>query len=268
MSADTRPTICKSRDEVRRLVRNVQDEGKRVGVVMTMGALHQGHLSLVDACVNRCDVCVVTIFVNPTQFGPGEDYAKYPRELEADINALGHRRVDILFTPAASEMYRAEHSTVVQPPAVANLLEGAHRPGHFAGVATIVLKLLHTVPADLAFFGQKDYQQCAVIKSMVQDLDLPVEIILCPTVRDDDGLALSSRNQYLSAQQRQRAPAISAALRQAAAEVAEGETNAETIRMGIEQALRKAASTKSNTSPSPTPIRCCRSKRSNNLSSR
>ena len=114
----------------------------QLGVVMTMGALHQGHLSLVDACVNRCDVCVVTIFVNPTQFGPGEDYAKYPRELEADINALGHRRVDILFTPAAHEMYRAEHSTVVQPPAVANLLEGRHRPGHFAGVATIVLKLL------------------------------------------------------------------------------------------------------------------------------
>jgi pantoate--beta-alanine ligase len=237
MSVDTRPLICKSRDKVRRLVRNAQADGKRVGVVLTMGALHEGHLSLVDACVARCDVCVVTVFVNPTQFGPGEDYARYPRDLDRDVGLLGPRDVDVLFAPTANEMYRADHSTVVQPPTVANRLEGVHRPGHFAGVATIVLKLLHSVPADCAFFGQKDYQQCAVIKHMLRDLDLPVEIVVCPTVRDADGLALSSRNQYLSAEQRQRALAISAALRGAQTLVAGGEKHAPTIRAAMEKTL-------------------------------
>ncbi len=240
MSVDTRPTICKSRDEVRRLVRDAQAAGKRVGVVMTMGALHQGHLSLVDVCVEQCDLCVVTIFVNPTQFGPGEDFAQYPRDLAADLNLLADRHVEIVFAPRADEMYRANHSTFVQPPAVAKQLEGAHRPEHFEGVATIVLKLLHAVPADVAFFGQKDYQQCVVIKHMALDLDLPVEITVCPTIRDHDGLALSSRNQYLSEQERQQALSISAALRRAEQMVADGETSAEKIRAAITRDLSAA----------------------------
>jgi pantoate--beta-alanine ligase len=240
MSVETRPEVCASRDETRRFVRNAQSAGKRVGVVMTMGALHEGHLSLIDACAADCDISVVTIFVNPTQFGRDDDFREYPRNLDDDMRRLTGHGVHLVFAPDPGEMYRAEHSTIVQPPDIADRIEGPHRPGHFSGVATIVLKLMHIVPADVAFFGQKDYQQCLVIRNMVEDLDMSIEIVVCPTVRDEDGLARSSRNQYLSQEQRHKALAISAALRNAQALVANGETDVAVLVGMMEQMLQQA----------------------------
>jgi len=173
-----------------------------------MGALHEGHLSLVDAARRECDVVVTTIFVNPTQFGEGEDLDNYPRTLEADLTALAARGVELVFAPAAGGMYSADHDTTVTVGSLASEFEGRCRPEHFPGVATIVLKLFQIVPADFAFFGQKDYQQSLVVRRMVADLNVPIEIRVCPTIREDDGLAKSSRNVYLSAEERQRATCI------------------------------------------------------------
>ena len=202
------PILVTGREQVRRLVATARRDGRSIGVVMTMGALHAGHLSLVRRCVDECDFNVVTIFVNPTQFGPEEDLEKYPRQLPLDMAALTEHAVDVVFAPDASEMYRPDHSTYIAPPRVAERLEGACRPGHFRGVTTVVLKLLNIVPADVAYFGQKDYQQYLVVRGMVAELDVATEIRICPTLRDTDGLALSSRNQYLSPSQRDIALAI------------------------------------------------------------
>jgi pantoate--beta-alanine ligase len=180
-------------------------QGNRLGLVPTMGALHEGHLSLVRAAKKECDLAVATIFVNPTQFGPNEDLDKYPRSLESDLTKLRSEHCDYVFVPAAETVYRTGHSTFIEPPAVANRWEGTIRPGHFRGVSTIVLKLFQLIPAQVAYFGRKDYQQVAVIRAMVEDLNVPIRIETCPTIRESDGLAMSSRNRYLSSQDRIRA---------------------------------------------------------------
>lgn len=188
-----------------------------------MGALHEGHLSLARASRAECGFTVASIFVNPTQFAPHEDFDKYPRTLEADLQALASCHTDLVFAPQRDDVYPAGCSTAVEPPRVAQRWEGECRPGHFRGVATVVLKLFNLVQADVAFFGQKDYQQASVIRQMVRDLNVPLEIRVCPTVREPDGLAMSSRNRYLSVDQRSQAVAISRSLRLAAQLAADGQ---------------------------------------------
>ncbi len=191
-------------------------DGRRVGFVPTMGALHAGHLALVARAAAECDLVAASIFVNPTQFGPGEDFERYPRPVVADLEALAGAGVRWVFAPPVAAIYPPGHATriVVDGPAVG--FEGAVRPGHFSGVATVVCRLLLAVPADAAYFGAKDWQQTLVVKRMVCDLGLPVEVVVCPTVREPDGLALSSRNAYLSAADRRRAVALQESLALAA----------------------------------------------------
>lgn len=208
-----------------------------------MGALHEGHLSLIDASRSENNVTVATIFVNPTQFAAGEDLDKYPRPLETDLELLHRRGVDLVFTPTNAEMYSAHHTTFVDVGQVALPLEGLHRPSHFRGVATIVLKLFHLIPATRAYFGQKDYQQSAVIRQMVADLNVPIEIRVCPTVREPDGLAMSSRNAYLSPDDRKRATALSQALGEAQRLAAAGERNAATLQLAMREILARAGIT-------------------------
>ncbi len=185
--------------------RAVRRAGKRLGFVPTMGALHEGHLSLVRAARSACDVVAGSIFVNPTQFGPGEDLAKYPRSFERDRELFQREGVELLFAPSVEEMYPAGAVTWVTVEELSAKLDGRSRPGHFRGVSTVVAKLFHIVEPDAAFFGQKDAAQVAVIRKMVRDLNLPVEIVVCPIVREPDGLAMSSRNAYLDSQQRKQA---------------------------------------------------------------
>ncbi len=224
------PPVVHTVDAIRTLVMQARAAGRRVGVVPTMGALHAGHVSLVEASNRECDVTVVTIFVNPTQFGPKEDFAKYPRTLEADLERLAGHRVDAVFAPLNEEMYPAGFSTYVEPPQAAALWDGVCRPGHFRGVVTVVLKLFQAVPADAAFFGHKDYQQSVVIRRMVQDLNVPIEIRVMPTVREPDGLAMSSRNVYLSPEERQRALALSRSLHLIEQLAEQGERDAVSLR--------------------------------------
>jgi len=207
--------------------------GIRLGVVPTMGALHAGHVSLVERCCRECDATVVTIFVNPTQFGPHEDYQKYPRTLEADLAALAHLRVDAVFCPAVDAMYPPDHATRVEVAGPALRWEGAHRPGHFSGVATIVLKLFEIVRPHVAYFGRKDYQQTLVVRRMVDDLNVPVEIVVCPTVREADGLAMSSRNAYLSASARHKALRLSQAIKLAQERFRQGERDAKQVQTAM-----------------------------------
>jgi pantoate--beta-alanine ligase len=198
--------------------------GLRVGFVPTMGNLHAGHLALIDIARQHADRVVASVFVNPTQFAPGEDYARYPRSLEADAAALSARGCDLLFAPAVEEMYpEGTHGLVeVRVPGLEDLLCGAFRPGHFRGVATVVAKLFGQVRPDVAVFGAKDWQQLLVVRAMVIGLDFGIEIIAGPTLREPDGLAMSSRNQYLSAEDRQKAPVIHRTLRAMAAAVRQG----------------------------------------------
>lgn len=217
-------------EECRRMVAARRGAGQRVGFVPTMGALHEGHLSLVDAALAECDGAVASIFVNPTQFGAGEDFGKYPRPLERDLELLEARGCRLVFVPEAGEMYPPGFDTTIDVGAVAEPWEGAARPGHFRGVATVVHKLFQFVPADRAYFGQKDYQQTLVVRRMVADLNMPIEIRVCPIVREADGLALSSRNAYLSGDERRRALALSQALAAAESAYASGETSAAVLR--------------------------------------
>jgi len=203
--------------------------GTRVGLVPTMGALHEGHMSLVKLAQLRCDVTVVSIFVNPLQFGPNEDLTKYPRPIEKDLEQLQASGVDALFLPPVEAVYRQDASTFVVEECVSTPLCGAFRPGHFRGVATVVLKLFNLVQPDIAFFGQKDAQQCAVIERMVRDLDVPVEIVRGPIVREADGLALSSRNVYLTPQERAVAPKIFESLTAARTAYERGERDARAL---------------------------------------
>ena len=193
-----------------------------LGFVPTMGALHEGHLSLVRAAHYRCETVVMSIFVNPLQFGPLEDFDRYPRPEEEDLEAAEDEKVDVLFLPSVTEMYPTGGSTVVHVSGIADGFEGVIRPGHFDGVATVVTKLFGIVQPDVAFFGQKDAQQLAVVRRLVADLSLPVEIVGCETVRESDGLAMSSRNRYLSPVDRDRARAMSEALRSGAAALRAG----------------------------------------------
>jgi len=215
--------------DLRAAIQKARADGLRIGLVPTMGALHDGHMSLVRTATAECDKTVVTIFVNPTQFGPGEDLGQYPRTLEADCEALAKFNVDLVFVPSTPEMYPPGFSTHVEPPSVAIPLEGECRPGHFRGVATVVLKLFHLAPVDVAFFGQKDYQQLLVIRKMVRDLNLPIEVRRCPIVRESDGLAMSSRNRYLSTDQRQQALGLWRSLERASQQVGEGEKDTAAI---------------------------------------
>ena len=198
--------------------------GLRVGFVPTMGNLHAGHLALVDLARRHADRVVASVFVNPTQFGPGEDYARYPRTLDADAAALATRGCDLLYAPSVEAMYPdgSQGLVEVRVPALDDVLCGAFRPGHFRGVATVVAKLLGQVRPDVAVFGQKDWQQLLVIRALVRGLDLDVEIVAGPTVREDDGLAMSSRNQYLTPEERARAAALYRMLGQVAAAVRAG----------------------------------------------
>lgn len=207
--------ILTTAPEAHRFVWQRRMQGKRIGLVPTMGALHRGHLSLVKESQRRCDQTVASIFVNPTQFAPGEDLDKYPRSLEADLQALRDAGCGGAFVPDTSEMYPDGCSTAVLPPHVSRALEGTFRPSHFQGVATVVLKLFHILPASHAFFGQKDLQQLRVIETMVRELNVAIEIVPCPIVREPDGLAMSSRNRYLSPAERQRSLCLSAALAEA-----------------------------------------------------
>src|SRR3989454_3614961 len=188
-------------------------KGRRIGFVPTMGSLHEGHLRLVDGARDHADRVVLSVFVNPLQFGPQEDFERYPRSLADDRRLAAEREVDCLFVPETAAMYAAEPLVRVSPGPTAETLEGAARPGHFAGVLTVVAKLFHIVEPDLAVFGRKDYQQAVLVRQMVRDLDFPVEIDVAPTVRELDGLALSSRNAFLDPDQRRAALALSRALR-------------------------------------------------------
>jgi pantoate--beta-alanine ligase len=203
--------------------RSARSAGERLGLVPTMGALHEGHLSLVRAAKTSCDQVAASIFVNPTQFGPAEDLAKYPRSFERDCEMLEREGVDMLFAPTVEEMYPAGAVTWVTVEELSGKLDGRSRPGHFRGVTTVVAKLFHIVEPDAAFFGQKDAAQVAVIRRMVRDLHFPVEIRVCPIVREPDGLAMSSRNAYLDAEQRQQALVLHRSLKRVAKLVEEGE---------------------------------------------
>lgn len=203
--------------------------GRRIGFVPTMGALHEGHLSLVRAARQHADVTVVSIFVNPAQFGPQEDYRAYPRDLVGDSDRLQQEGVDFLFAPPVEEIYPPDFQTYAAVEQVSAPLEGRFRPGHFRGVATVVLKLFHIVQPHLAFFGQKDAQQCVVVRQMVRDLSLPVDIVVCPTVREPDGLALSSRNAYLNREERRAATVLFRSLCRARQLLEAGERRAEAI---------------------------------------
>jgi len=207
---------------LRASLREARAEGKSVGLVPTMGALHEGHLSLIRRARAENGVVVVSLFVNPTQFGPNEDFSRYPRAFERDRQLTEAEGVDALFAPSVEEMYPPGFQTFVDVPNLGSILEGAHRPGHFRGVATVVTKLLQIVQPARAYFGRKDYQQLCIIRRLVRDLDIPTEIVPCPTVREPDGLAMSSRNAYLSAEERREATVLYRALQLAQTRVREG----------------------------------------------
>lgn len=215
--------------EMQTLAEDLRSKDQIIGLVPTMGALHEGHLSLVRLAAERADTVVVSIFVNPTQFGPSEDYSRYPRDLEGDIAKCEAAGADVVFTPSVEELYPKGYSTYITEEYIAKPLEGLSRPTHFRGVTTIVAKLFNIVRPDLAVFGQKDAQQVAVIKKMVNDLHFMVDIVTAPTLRDPDGLALSSRNRYLTNTQRQEALAISGALRKVKEMVASGERRSDRL---------------------------------------
>jgi pantoate--beta-alanine ligase len=218
--------ICKTIEEMRSASRDTRREGKRFGFVPTMGALHEGHLSLVRAAKAKSDVVAVSIFVNPLQFGPTEDLAKYPRSFERDRELLEKEVVDILFAPHPEEMYPQGGVTYVTVEGLSEKLCGRSRPAHFRGVTTVVAKLFHIVEPDLAFFGQKDAAQATIIRRMVRDLNLPVEIVVCPIVREPGGLAMSSRNVYLSPEERKAALVLSRSLTETKDRFDQGERNA------------------------------------------
>jgi pantoate--beta-alanine ligase len=227
--SNTIPKLIAAVARLREELRKARRAGRKIGFVPTMGALHEGHLSLVRAAKAECDFTVASIFVNPSQFGPNEDLTKYPRTLEADLALLAGCGTDLTFVPTGDEVYRAGHATWVEVGSVAEPLEGAFRPGHFRGVATVVLKLLNMVQPDVAYFGQKDYQQALVIRRMMADLDVPVTIRVCPIFREPDGLAMSSRNRYLTPAARKRALVLWKSLQLAGKLVEEGERGAQAI---------------------------------------
>lgn len=230
--------LARTRGEVRAAVAESHGRGERTALVPTMGFLHPGHLSLVEIARGESDWTAMSIFVNPLQFGPAEDLERYPRDLERDLDLAARSGVDLVFAPAVEEMYPGgEPRVAVVPGAMAERLCGAVRPGHFRGVLTVVAKLLGIFTPDLAVFGQKDYQQAALIRAMVEDLELPVEVRVGPTLRDPDGLAMSSRNAYLDAEERIRGLRLFASLSAARALFAAGERDAERLKEAMRSIL-------------------------------
>ena len=226
--------------QVRKAVGEARARGRSVGLVPTMGALHEGHLSLVRAARAETDYVVVSIFVNPTQFGPGEDLGRYPRRLDEDGRLCREQGVDLIFHPRTEDMYGPDHRTFVEVAALGDKLCGAARPGHFRGVTTVVIKLLNIVAPDRAYFGQKDAQQARILTKMVEDLDLPVAVVVLPIVREADGLAMSSRNAYLEPDQRRQAVVLHEALQSARREIEAGERSAQRVQTLIEQRIAAA----------------------------
>jgi len=229
--------IIRTVEWMKQVSRRARAEGRLVGLVPTMGALHAGHASLVRAAQRDCSPVVVSIFVNPAQFGPGEDFSRYPRTLEADVALLESLRVDCLFAPEAAEIYPPGFSSYVEVEGISSRLEGRARPGHFRGVATVVLKLLEIVQPWRAYFGRKDAQQARIIQQLARDFHLDAEIEVCPIVREPDGLALSSRNVYLAPEDRRAAPVLSRALQAAKAAVDRGERSPERLVALMRQVL-------------------------------
>ena len=221
--------LVKTITQVRKAVEAAKSSGKKIGFVPTMGALHSGHGSLIETAARQCDFVVVSIFVNPTQFGPTEDLAKYPRTLDADMELCRQTGADAVFAPEANEMYSREQLTWVDVEKLTTGLCGKSRPGHFRGVTTVCAKLFNIVCPHVAFFGQKDAQQAAIIKRMVIDLNFPLEIVICPTVREKSGLAMSSRNKYLSESQRADAGAINQSLQAACQAIISGQRQSTAI---------------------------------------
>jgi pantoate--beta-alanine ligase len=217
--------VIRSSKKMQAICLGLKRKGRKIAFVPTMGALHEGHLSLVRRARKLGDTVVVSVFVNPTQFAPGEDFARYPRPLSADKRLLATEKVDLLFLPTASDIYSTDHSTFVDVEEISSILEGAARPGHFRGVATVVAKLLNIVCPDVAVFGQKDGQQVAMIKSMVRHLNFPARIVVAPTVRERSGLAMSSRNRYFNQEQLSRASCIHRGMRAAEALAIAGEVD-------------------------------------------
>ncbi len=230
--------IIRKIHRMKEVAKRARNAGKTIGFVPTMGYLHEGHLSLIREARRMTDLCIVSIFVNPTQFGPHEDYERYPRDLERDAEILNKEKVDILFTPTAEDMYPPHFHTWVIVEKLSEKLCGKSRPGHFKGVSTVVLKLFQIVQPHFAYFGQKDAQQYVIIKRMVRDLHLDVELILMPIVRENDGLAMSSRNVYLNTDERQKATILYKALMKAQELVRSGERHAHTILKTMEDMIR------------------------------
>lgn len=219
--------------EIKTYLRKEQKNGKIIGFVPTMGYLHEGHLSLIRRAANENDMAIVSIFVNPTQFGPAEDFERYPRDLQRDVNLAQQAGANVIFAPDVAEMYPQGYKTYVEVQEITNTLCGASRPGHFRGVTTIVTKLFNIVRPDRAYFGQKDAQQAIVIQQMTKDLDMDVEIMVCPIVREKDGLAMSSRNVYLNPQEREQAVVLSESLALAKKLIIQGERDAFKIKAAI-----------------------------------
>jgi pantoate--beta-alanine ligase len=226
--------------EVREEIARARNAGQAIGLVPTMGFLHEGHLSLVDRCRELADYVVMSIYVNPLQFGPSEDLDEYPRDLHKDLTLAEKRGVDLVFAPADTELYPGEMTVAVTPSRLADRLCGLSRPGHFAGVLTVVAKLFGIVQPDVSVFGQKDFQQAVLIVKMTADLNLPVRIEVAPTLREPDGLAMSSRNEYLSAEERSRALSISRSLAAAVAAFREGQRDAAGLRADVFRGLKQA----------------------------
>ena len=234
--------VTRDISDTRAAVAEARKTGRRVGLVPTMGALHRAHVSLMEAARRDEAYTVVSIFVNPTQFGPNEDYQKYPREEAGDLRICQQASVDLVFMPPANVMYRNDAVTEICVAKLTETLCGESRSGHFVGVATVCAKLFNIVQPDLAYFGQKDAQQLAVIRRMVRDLDMPLEIVGCPTIREDDGLAVSSRNNYLSASERQQAGCLYRALCQARQLIQAGEHDPATVVQDMQKVIDKAGS--------------------------
>ena len=233
--------VVRTEQDLRAAVAGARQQGKTVGFFPTMGALHGGHLSLMQAARADTDFVVVSIFVNPTQFAPTEDLDRYPRCLDRDAELAESVGVDLIFAPSTEAMYPPDASTHITEDALARVLEGEHRPSHFGGVCTICAKLFNLVQADAAYFGQKDFQQALIIRRMVRDLNIPLEVRVMPIVREPDGLAMSSRNAYLTPEQRTQALCLSRALGRAKELFAQGERDAGTLRRAMEETIQREA---------------------------
>lgn len=242
MAARQKPKIAYTIEEARKAISSARSQGCKIGFVPTMGYLHEGHLSLVDLCKQHADYSVVSLFVNPTQFGPHEDYERYPRDFERDLKLLRERGVDLLFAPSVDEMYPEEPLIRFEIGKLADHLCGMKRPGHFPGVLLVVAKLFCIIRPDVAVFGQKDLQQLIIIKRLVKDLNFPIKIVAGPTVREADGLAMSSRNAYLSAGQRREATALYRALQHAKGLIEAGERSSQRVIEAMTRLISQAKS--------------------------